>query len=263
MASRLTVVLLSLLLATPVLIFWLGLVIVPARVATLCPEECSCDPAGHHITCYDRSLTAVPLIRHVYVRYLDISINNIRLFKNDSFISLTELEILIASSCGLRTIQLGTFNGLTKLRELILSNNVISEIIPGTFEDMNSLEYLYLGYNSLEKLDSDVFSGLFKLEYLHLGGNSLRYLHPDTFLGLPNLQELCLNNNPGLQIPTDSPFIKSPSLSYLHILRNSISSLSVETFANVSVLEWLDLGYNNLTTVDINILMALPKLSVW
>jgi hypothetical protein len=34
------------------------------------------------------------------------------------------------------------------------------------------------------------------------------------------------------------------------------------TVANVSALEWLDLSYNNLSSVDINILKALPKLSV-
>ena len=37
--------------------------------------------------------------------------------------------------------------------------------------------------------------------------------------------------------------------------------MSVETFANISALEWLDLSYNNLRRVDINIVKALPKLS--
>ena len=37
--------------------------------------------------------------------------------------------------------------------------------------------------------------------------------------------------------------------------------MSDETFANVSALEWLGLRYNNLRTVEINLLKALPKLS--
>jgi hypothetical protein len=37
--------------------------------------------------------------------------------------------------------------------------------------------------------------------------------------------------------------------------------VSIETFANVSALEWLDLSYNNLRNMDINILKTLPKLS--
>jgi hypothetical protein len=50
-------------------------------------------------------------------------------------------------------------------------------------------------------------------------------------------------------------------LSRLDISRSNISSLSVETLANVSALELLDLTYNELETVDINILRTLPKLS--
>ena len=64
-------------------------------------------------------------------------------------------------------------------------------------------------------------------------------------------------------MPTDSTFTNSCSLKLLDILDCNISSVSVETFANVSALEWLDLGYNNLRIADIDILKVLPKLSVW
>jgi hypothetical protein len=37
--------------------------------------------------------------------------------------------------------------------------------------------------------------------------------------------------------------------------------VSVETFANVTALELLDLSHNSLKSVDINILKVLPKLS--
>jgi hypothetical protein len=37
--------------------------------------------------------------------------------------------------------------------------------------------------------------------------------------------------------------------------------VSVETFANVSALEWLDLSHNNLRSVDTNILKVMPQLS--
>ena len=79
--------------------------------------------------------------------------------------------------------------------------------------------------------------------------------------GLPKLQNANLRNNPGLHIPTDRNFINSHSLSHLDISLCNVSSLSVQTFANVIALERLDLSGNNLKTVDINILRALPKLS--
>ena len=67
--------------------------------------------------------------------------------------------------------------------------------------------------------------------------------------------------NRDLDIPTDRYFFNSHSLSELDIASCNISSLSVETFSKVSALKPLHLGFNNLRTVDINILTALPNLS--
>jgi len=261
MTSRLTVVLVSLLLALPAVILWLWLVILPARVSILCSKECLCETGGYIVKCDGTSLTAVPLIHLTDVRDLWFVSNKIKVLGKDSFVSLTELEELIFRSSGLRTMELGAFNGLTKLTRLFIVGNEICEIIPGTFENMISLEILDLSRNRIEHVDRDMFSGLFKLKYIDLSENKLQYLHPDAFLKLPNLQKLYFNENPGLQIPTDRNIIKSHSLSVLGIRSSNVSSVSVETFANVSSLEWLDLSDNNLRTVNINILRALPKLS--
>jgi tachykinin-like receptor len=126
---------------------------------------------------------------------------------------------------------------------------------------MRSLEILILRGNRIEHVDRDMFNGLFVLEYLDLSENKLQYLHPETFVRLYNVEKLYFNNNPDIKIPTDRNFIKSLSLSHLDISHCNVNSVSLETFANVSALEWLDLSYNNLRTVDINILRALPKLS--
>ena len=261
MPSNLTVLLVSLLLATPAVVFWLWLVILPARVAILCPEECECDRGGYVVDCDGTSLTAVPLIHLTAIRVLWLFENQITLLEKDSFVSLTELNELYVILCGLRSIEMGAFNGLTKLTELGIGGNEISEILPGTFENMSNLEYLSLKNNILEKLDSDVFSGLLNLKEINLGENELQYLNPDTFLRLPNLQQLYLRKNWALHVPTDLNFINTRSLSHLDISNCNISSLSVETFANVSGLELLDLSDNNLRSVDIKILRALPKLS--
>jgi hypothetical protein len=106
-----------------------------------------------------------------------------------------------------------------------------------------------------------VFSGLVNLKEINLQRNKMTSIHPDTFLGLPNLQKLLLGYNPTLTIPTDRNLINSLTLSYLGIPESSISSLSVETFANASALVKIDLSDNNLGTVDINMLRALPRLS--
>ena len=261
MPSRLTAVLVSLLLAAPGLIFWLWLVIVAARVAEICPEECRCDTGGYYVFCSETSLNPIPLLHLPDVRALWLSENNITLLKKDSFVSLTELKLMDIHNSALRTIEIGAFNGLTKLTELYMEINEISEIIPGTFENMNSLRILGFYGNKLEHLNSGVFSGLVNLKYVEFREKLLRYIHPDTFLGLPNLQHVHIYDNPSLQLPTDRNFINSHSLSHLSIPNCNISQVSVGTFANVSALEWLDLSENNLRTLDINVLRALPKLS--
>jgi Leucine-rich repeat (LRR) protein len=261
MSSRLTVVLVSLLLATPAVMFWLWLVIQPIKV--LCPEECRCNANGYYVNCLSSGLNSIPLILPTHVRILVLFDNNITFLEKDSFVSrgLTEMEILMAIFCQIGTIDLGAFNGLTMLKNLSLFNNEITEIIPGTFERMNNLQHLDLQHNKIEHLEVKVFSGLINLQIVYLAVNKLHYLHPDTFLGLPKLQSLYLSDNPGLQTLTDRHFINSHSLKQLDISSCNVSSMSAETFANVSALETIDLSYNNLRNVDINILKALPQLT--
>jgi Leucine-rich repeat (LRR) protein len=190
--------------------------------------------------------------------------NSITCFENDSFVSkgLVELNLIQADRCKIRKIEMRAFNMLIYLAYLSLEGNYISDIIPGTFDMTSHLEHLNLNNNEIEHLESDVFRGLIKLQYIDLQRNMLKYLHPDTFQSLTNLQRLYLSKNSGLQIPTDHNPIISRSLKILGISGCNIRSVSVNTFANVSALQWLDLSYNYLLILDMNILKVLPKLSV-
>ena len=261
MPSSLTVLLVSLLLTSTAVAFWLWLVILPARVAILCPEGCECGTVGYKVKCTSLSVNPIPLIHLTDVRTLDISYTEITLLEKNSFVSMNGLDLLNADGCGLRRIELGAFNGLTKLTKMGICCNSISEIIPGTFECMNNLENLDLSFNKLQHLGTGVFSGLGNLQYIDLSQNKLQYFHPDTFLVSPNLQNLNLDFNRGLHVSTDRNFINSHSLSHLYISACNISSVSVETFINVSALELINLSYNKLRNLDINILRSLPKLS--
>ena len=171
MPSRLTVLLVSLLLVTPAVLFWLWLVILPVRVVVICPEECSCEREGYIVDCSDSALNSIPSNLNRRAQTLVLDGNNISFFENDSFISrgMGELLIINADFCKIRKIQLGAFNGLRKLTRLSIQGNEISEIIPGAFENSSHLEYLHLDYNKIEHLESDVFSGLVKIKYINLG----------------------------------------------------------------------------------------------
>jgi Leucine-rich repeat (LRR) protein len=264
MPSRLAVVLVSLLLTTPAVIFWLWLLIQPKTGTIICPEECRCKTVGIHVNCSGSGLNSVPSVLPTHVRQLVLDDNSITYFENDSFVSrgLVDLQMIHADFCQLRKIELGAFNGLTILMRLSVRGNLIGEILPGTFEKISRLEYLHLEHNIIQHLGSDVFSGLVNLKYIGLEGNKLNYLHPDTIIRLPNFQRLFLSKNSGLQLPTDRHFINSHFLKELGISGCNVSSVSVETFAGVSELQAIDLSYNYLRNLDMNILRVLPKLSI-
>ena len=228
----------------------------------ICPEECRCELDGYYVDCSGSGLNIIPLNISTHIRTLLLDHTRITFFKNDSFVSrgLVELQKLKADYCQLRRIELGAFNGLRILTHLSVQGNEIREIISGTFEKMSLLVKLQLDYNRIEQVNSDTFYGLVNLKNLSLRGNKLQYLHPDIFVGLPNIQFLFLSYNSLLQVPNDRHFINSISLKYLGISGCKIRSVSVETFAKVRALEWLDMRLNYLTILDINILKVLPKL---
>jgi hypothetical protein len=94
MPSRLTVVLVSLLLATPAVILWIWLLILPERVAIQCPEECCYEKVGYHVDCSSSSLNSIPLNFPANFQKLALDSKIIRSLKKDIFIwrGLSELE---------------------------------------------------------------------------------------------------------------------------------------------------------------------------
>jgi hypothetical protein len=92
-------------------------VILPARVATLCPEGCRCDIGGYDVICDSASLNDIPLIHLTDVRELWFIGSKIRFLVKYGFVSLTELERLYVARCELRTVELGAFNEFTELTD--------------------------------------------------------------------------------------------------------------------------------------------------
>jgi hypothetical protein len=238
-------------------------VVLPARVAILCPEGCWCDAGGNYVNCSNSSLNSITVIFYTDVRTLKLDYINMTSLKKDSFLSrgLTQLKRLSTKSCGIVRVEPGAFNGLITLVQLSLMSNMIREIEPRTFENMITLEELYLVNNKIENLKPDAFWGLSSLDGIWLDANKIGYLQPELFINLPNLSILSLRGNQMLQIPTERHFIISNSLTYLGIPKCNVSSVSVETFANLSALKMLDLSTNDLKSIDINIPTVLPNLS--
>jgi hypothetical protein len=107
-------------LATPVIIFWLWLLILPTSVEIKCPEECRCGFEGYFVNCKDSGLNGTPSYLHKHVRCLRLDGNNITFLAKDNFLSngLVELQKIEANFCKIKIIEDGAFNGLPKLKHL-------------------------------------------------------------------------------------------------------------------------------------------------
>ena len=132
--SSVTVVFVSPLLVTPAVIFWIWMVIQPAKGATECPEECRCDTysyLAYMVNCSGSSLNSIPSTLPTHLHKLVLDGNNITYFENDRFVSrgLVELLVIQTDFCKIRKIELEAFTGLTNLTNLSIQGNEISEII--------------------------------------------------------------------------------------------------------------------------------------
>lgn len=121
-------------------------------------------------------------------------------------------------------------------RQLIISNNKIVELPPLALNYLSDLVYLDCSNNSLTEISESTFGNLRKLAYLDLSFNTLTRIEDRTFGPLASLVMLRMTDNPGL--------------SYIH----------PDAFAENAALQVLDVSRNNLTTLNITSLIALPAL---
>lgn len=121
-------------------------------------------------------------------------------------------------------------------RQLIISNNRIVELPPLALNYLSDLVYLDCSNNSLTDISESTFGNLRKLAYLDLSFNTLTRIEDRTFGPLASLVMLRMTDNPGL--------------SHIH----------PDAFAENAALQVLDVSRNNLTTLNITSLIALPAL---
>lgn len=127
----------------------------------------------------------------------------------------------------------------------------------------NNITYMDLSGNFLPKIHAKAFSGLYSLAYLNLSNNYIESVHQTAFDGLWNLEILDLGNNLlGMSVRVDSDGMLSQSLSNLkelHLARNRIYRIDKNFFAYIYDIEYIDLSYNYLESVDFS-LIELSKL---
>jgi len=152
------------------------------------------------------------------------------------------VKITIQSS-KIKHINRAHFSWSPNLEKVDFINNEISDINMDTFEDLKHLKILRLSYNRLDKFDENILDKLTKLEMLHLKNNTIEDISDQIFQHPPTLKQLDLSNNRINRFPT-------PEVSFLEILElgnNDISTFGVNMLKPFHKLKSLNLKGNYIT----------------
>jgi len=194
--------------------------------AAECPAGCSCSTVdgfvnSRSVKCSSLGLSNIPeLLRLRDLHTLDLSKNEITIFKNASFSNYSRLASLILSYNKVEEIEINAFAGLQMMRDIDLSYNKLKSFNPIIFSSNPVLEKVSMKGNSLVNLPSDspiLIST--SISSLYLSSCSLTTVHPVTFSGLPSLYDLDLSSN-NLQTISLRALEKVPDLRILDLNNN-------------------------------------------
>ncbi|KAI7789923.1 toll-like receptor 9 [Triplophysa rosa] len=220
-------------------------------------------PCENHITnnglinvnCQHRHLAKIPQFKSLLVISLNMNGNHIHQVKSDAFSGIPNLKHLtlmwncvpdvskekIRPSCYLK-IDPDAFVGLEKLSSLHLAGNSLKTIPPLP----KQLAVLGLEFNNIFHIDQPL--GTPHLKEMLLNKNCFYanpcyrsyFIHPRVFQDLPELLNLTLSYNNVTLVPPHLP----RSLESLDLGENKITTISKESFVNLTRLRHLNLGWN-------------------
>lgn len=129
-------------------------------------------------------------------------------------------------------------------RQLILSNNRIGTLPALQLNYLSDLVYLDCSNNSLTDISESTFGNLRKLAYLDLSFNTLLQIEERTFGPLASLVMLRLTDNPGLGDIHPDAFSENAALQVLDVSRNNLTSLNISSLIALPALRSLGLSGN-------------------
>lgn len=164
-----------------------------------------------------------------------------------------------------------------------VSHNTISSVKRYSLWN-RSAEVIDISNSVIDSIDRLAFMGKDRVREINISWNNIKFIYPETFLFTPKLSRLSLANNRFLSLKNGLMFsgnsLKVLDLSYCNISRieqttikygvtnlkelylqhNKITYFSRDSLNSLTNLKIMNIGYNNLHSVDIDMFVSLKSL---
>lgn len=195
-----------------------------------------------------------PRIKSIYLQH-----NSYTAFPKNTFQNCSNLQFLDISHNCFVFVPESTFEHLTSLKQLSLAKNKLSAL-PSDLSQMASLEGMDLSFNHLTDVCLNDTKSFGKLKSLDLSGNKMYVFHSSSSITW-SLEYLNLGQNYLLDI-SKSFGTNLRNVTSLILKSNKLSSLSTNTFQNLTYLKNLNLIDNQIKDIEPGAFNGLTHLSV-
>ncbi|XP_043199067.1 chaoptin-like, partial [Amphibalanus amphitrite] len=217
-----------------------------------------------------------------HLRQLNLSGNNMTNINQTAFQNSTQLQFIDLSHNRLTTLHEDTFSGLVRLA-LELNNNQLSTLPEAIFSRLKvqMLQKINLAHNRFDTMPLDALRKQFIfLDDVNMSHNQVRSIPPKEDI-LANVKILDLSFNPlspdsveilmnepkaarelhlvGCGVRT-IPVLETPYLRVLNLSRNDVVKISESLFERPTLLQTIDLSYNQIPNLSFGLATIWPKL---
>ena len=163
-------------------------------------------------------------------KFIDLGENSISVIQAGAFRDLLKLEHLSLDNNKLQDVRADMWEGLSSLRTLGLSDNHLTVVPCGCFQHLPNLnDEMWFARNPIPTLKSGIFSELGKLPRLILREMDLTVFRGDMWIGLKSLTYLDLYENK-ITIIERGGFANLPMIEKIELRNNKLSTLSPDAF---------------------------------
>ncbi|VDH97763.1 Hypothetical predicted protein [Mytilus galloprovincialis] len=259
------------------LIVFVLVLVTSVMAEDICPKKCFCNKQLTSVNCEGHKLLNIPDRLPKSVEKLYMTHNNLIHVNFSTNVVLPNLRYVWLDNNKIAGLQANTFDGsvVPKLSKLYLRNNKISVIESRTFVNLSSLTQVYLSNNDIQKIQPDAFEDTPSVQIINLDGNylseiprlgklkSLKSLYiqanqisnptfPNEFKDLKKINDIGLSNN-AIRKLDDLTFknLQNSDVRKLEVTRSKIDEISTGAFKWLKNITSLKLGYNPLTSSDL------------